>query len=124
VANINSYAGPQQTWSDEPHASQWEHKPRRTYGAYALAAAGMNGIAGIFFSLGFTAIFFAMASREEYNSMLANIAALVAVLAFVLSIIGFASTEFGELMTQLVGVTYIVHTIYAVYIGRGLLTRE
>jgi len=83
----------------------------------------MNGIGGIFFSLGFTAIFFAMASREEYNSMLANIAALVAVLAFVLSIIGFASTELGELMTQLVGVTYIVHTIYAVYIGRGLLTR-
>ena len=99
-------------------------EPAAAAEAVFLAAAGMNGIGGIFFSLGFTAIFFAMASREEYNSMLANIAALVAVLAFVLSIIGFASTEFGELMTQLVGVTYIVHTIYAVYIGRGLLTRE
>ena len=99
-------------------------EPAAAAEAVFLAAAGMNGIGGIFFSLGFTAIFFAMASREEYNSMLANIAALVAVLAFVLSIIGFASTELGELMTQLVGVTYIVHTIYAVYIGRGLLTRE
>ena len=98
-------------------------EPAAAAEAVFLAAAGMNGIGGIFFSLGFTAIFFAMASREEYNSMLANIAALVAVLAFVLSIIGFASTELGELMTQLVGVTYIVHTIYAVYIGRGLLTR-
>ena len=99
-------------------------EPAAAAEAVFLAAAGMNGIGGIFFSLGFTAIFFAMASREEYNSMLANIAALVAVLAFVLSIIGFASTELGELMTQLVGVTYIVHTIYAVYIGRDLLTRE
>ena len=98
-------------------------EPAAAAEAVFLAAAGMNGIGGIFFSLGFTAIFFAMASREEYNSMLANIAALVALLAFVLSIIGFASTELGELMTQLVGVTYIVHTIYAVYIGRGLLTR-
>ena len=84
----------------------------------------MNGMAGIFFSLGFSAIFFAMASRNEYNSVLANIAALVALLAFVLSIIGFASTEIGELMTQIVGVTYIIHTIYAIYIGRGLLTRD
>jgi len=98
-------------------------EPAAAAEAVFLAAAGMNGIGGIFFSLGFTAIFFAMASRDEYNSTLANIAALIALLAFVLSIIGFASTELGELMTQLVGVTYIVHTLYAVYIGRGLLTR-
>ena len=49
---------------------------------------------------------------------------MVALLAVVRSIIGFASTEIGELMTQIVGVTYIIHTIYAIYIGRGLLTRE
>ena len=99
-------------------------KPAAAAAAVVLAGAGMNGMAGIFFSLGFSAIFFAMASRDEYNSVLANIAALVALLAFVLSIIGFASTEIGELMTQIVGVTYIIHTIYAIYIGRGLLTRE
>ena len=99
-------------------------EPAAAAAAVVLAGAGMNGMAGIFFSLGFSAIFFAMASRDEYNSVLANIAALVALLAFVLSIIGFASTELGELMTQIVGVTYIIHTIYAIYIGRGLLTRE
>ena len=99
-------------------------KPAAAAAAVVLAGSGMNGMAGIFFSLGFSAIFFAMASRDEYNSVLANIAALVALLAFVLSIIGFASTELGELMTQIVGVTYIIHTIYATYIGRGLLTRE
>ena len=99
-------------------------EPAAAAAAVVLAGAGMNGMAGIFFSLGFSAIFFAMASRNEYNSVLANIAALVALLAFVLSIIGFASTGLGELMTQIVGVTYIIHTIYATYIGRGLLTRE
>ena len=99
-------------------------EPAAAAAAVALAGAGMNGMAGSFFSLGFSAIFFAMASRNEYNSVLANIAALVALLAFVLSIVGFASTEIGELMTQIVGVTYIIHTIYAIYIGRGLLTRE
>jgi hypothetical protein len=39
-------------------------EPAAAAEAVFLAAAGMNGIGGIFFSLGFTAIFFAMTSRE------------------------------------------------------------
>ena len=50
--------------------------------------------------------------------------ALVALLAFILSIIGIACTGLGELMNGIVGVTYIIHTIYAIYIGRILLTRK
>lgn len=91
--------------------------------AAMLAASGINSIAGIFFSLGFAAIFFAMASRDEYNSMLANIAGLIGLLAFVLSVIGLASPGSNQIMTSIVGVTYLVHTVYAIYIGRGLLTR-
>lgn len=91
--------------------------------AAMLAASGINSIAGIFFSLGFAAIFFAMASRDEYNSMLANIAGLIGLLAFVLSVIGLASPGSNQIMTSIVGVTYLIHTVYAIYIGRGLLAR-
>lgn len=88
-----------------------------------LVGTGINTMGGVFFSLGFAAIFFAMASRDEYNSLIANLAGLIAILAFVLSIVGLASPDSSQLMTTLVGVTYIIHTLYAIYIGKGLITR-
>ena len=99
-------------------------EPADAAAAAMLAASGMNSIGGIFFSIGFATIFFAMASRNEYNSMISNIAGLVALLAFVLSIVGFANTGLTKSMTQIVGVTYIIHTIYAIYIGSGLIRRK
>jgi hypothetical protein len=92
--------------------------------AAMLASSGINNIGGIFFSLGFTALFFAMASRDEYNKALATSAGLIGLVAFVLSIIGFSSTELSGVMTQLVGLTYIIHTLYAIYLGWGLFAKE
>jgi hypothetical protein len=42
----------------------------------------------------------------------------------VLSIIGLANTDSNEQMTQLVGLTYIAHTVYAMYIGWGLFSKK
>ncbi|MFL2764153.1 MAG: hypothetical protein ACJ0A6_03985 [Dehalococcoidia bacterium] len=92
--------------------------------AVYLAATGINSISGIFFSLGFATIFFAMASREEYNKMFANIAGLIAIIALILSIIGSISVDSAQTMTQIVGLTYIIHTIYAIYIGYVIINRE
>ena len=98
--------------------------PATAAAAAFLVSSGINNIAGIFFSLGFIAVFLAMGSRDEYNKVIANLAALVAVLAFVLSIIGLSNTDSNEQMTQLVGLTYIVHTIYSMYIGWGLFSKK
>jgi len=89
-----------------------------------LVGSGINNIAGIIFSLGFAAVFLAMGSRDEYNKVVANLAGLIAVIAFVLSVIGLANTDSSALMTQLVGVTYIVHTAYAIYLGWGLWSKK
>ena len=89
-----------------------------------LASSGIINIAGIIFSLGFAAVFLAMGSRDEYNKLIANLAGLVAVVAFVLSVIGLANTDLNQQMTQLVGLTYIVHSIYAIYIGWGLFSKK
>ena len=97
--------------------------PAAAAAAAMLAANGINGIAGLFFSIGAAALFFAMASRAEYNSTLANAAGLIALLAAVLTIIGTVSTGLNQIMTQIVGMTYIIHTIYSIYIGRGILAR-
>ena len=99
-------------------------EPAATGTAVSLAASGINNIAGFFFSIGFATVFFAMASRDEYNSNLANAAGLLAVVAAVLTGVGVASLDQSALMTQLVGLTYIIHTLYAIYIGRGILKRS
>jgi hypothetical protein len=91
--------------------------------AAMLAASGINSVGGIFFSLGAAALFFAMASRDEYNKTLATVAGFIGLLAFVFSITGFSSTELSEVMTPLVGVTYIFHSIYAIYLGRRFFAK-
>ena len=86
---------------------------------------GVGQAAQIMFSLGFTAAFLAIASRDEYNSTLAYIAAAIALLATILSIVQLVTNDgnTASTMSLIVGITYIIHTIYAIYIGRGLLSR-
>ena len=98
-------------------------EPAAAAAAAFLTAAGINAISGIFFSLGFVAIFFAMATRDEYNRNLANIAGLIALVSTVAGVVGLVASDSNELMTLITGITYIVHTIYAIYIGSGLLKR-
>ena len=98
-------------------------EPAAAASAAFLTAAGINAISGIFFSIGFAAIFFAMATRDEYNSNLANIAGLLALVSTVAGVVGLVASDSNELMTMITGITYIVHTLYAIYIGRGLLKR-
>ena len=86
---------------------------------------GMGQFSGIMFSLGFTAAFLTIASRDGYNSTLAYIAAAIALLATILSIVGLVTNDGNTAATMqgIVGITYIIHTIYAIYLGRGLLSR-
>ena len=81
-------------------------------------ASGINAITG------FTLIFLAIASRDEYNSTLAYIAAIAAVVAIVASIIAISNIEQAKLMTQIIGITYIIHVIYFIILGRGVLSRD
>ncbi len=86
---------------------------------------GVGQAAQIMFGLGFTAAFLAIASRDEYNSTLAYIAAAIALLATILSIVQLVTNDATTASTMglIVGITYIIHTIYAIYLGRGLLSR-
>lgn len=86
---------------------------------------GMGQFSGIMFSLGFTAAFLAIASRDGYNSVLAYIAAAIAFLAVILSIVQLLTSDgsVAATMVSIVGITYIIHTIYSIHLGRGLLSR-
>ncbi|MBH51588.1 MAG: hypothetical protein CL785_00325 [Chloroflexi bacterium] len=98
-------------------------EPATQAAAAFLAATGILNIVGVLQSLGFLFIFLAMSSRDDYNSMFAKVAALVAIVAFVVNIIGLLNPDSAQTISQIVGVTYLIHTIYAIYIGRLLLNR-
>ena len=82
------------------------------------------GISGIFFSLSFAAFFSAMGSRDDYKGAFNTVAFWVAIVAVVCSILGFVSSGMFATMTQIVGLTYLIHTAYAVVLGRRLLERD
>ncbi|HCU81343.1 MAG TPA: hypothetical protein DGN60_09310 [Chloroflexi bacterium] len=81
-------------------------------------------ISGILFTLSFVITFSAMGSRDEYTGTFNTVAIWVAVLALAASTIGFVNSGLGGTMTQIVGITYLVHTIYAISLGRGMLAGE
>ena len=81
-------------------------------------------MSGILFTLAFLITFSAMGSRDEYKGTFNTVAIWVAVLAVACSIIGFVNSGLGGTMTQIVGVTYLVHTVYAIRLGRGMLAGE
>ena len=81
-------------------------------------------MSGILFTLAFLITFSAMGSRDEYKGTFNTVAIWVAVLAVACSIIGFVNSGLGGTMTQIVGVTYLVHTVYAISLGRGMLAGE
>lgn len=81
-------------------------------------------MSGILFTLSFLITFSAMGSRDEYKGTFNTVAIWVAVLAVACSIIGFVNSGLGGTMTQIVGITYLVHTAYAISLGRGMLASE
>ncbi len=81
-------------------------------------------MSGVFFTLAFLITFSAMGSRDEYRGTFNTVATWVAVLAVVCSIIGFVNSGIGSTTTQIVGITYLVHTAYAISLGRGMLANE
>ena len=82
------------------------------------------GISGIFFSLAFAVSFSAMGSQDAYKGAFNTVAFWVAVVAVVCSILGFVSSGLFVTMTQIVGLTYVIHTVYAIVLGRRLLARD
>ncbi len=87
---------------------------------------GLGQISSVMFAIGATAGFLAIASRNDYNSTLAYGAAVVGFVGIITSVVGILTSD-GSVaanMTLIVGITYIIHTLYSVYLGRGLLSRS
>ena len=88
------------------------------------ASLGVSTIAGLLAGLGFLLVALALSTREEFNKIFALIAAVVAVAAIVFVLIGALDSTQLELMNQLVGICYVVHSLWMITIGLVLIKQD
>ena len=66
----------------------------------------------------------AISTREDSNKIAALVAAVASVVAIVVTIIGGIDSAQLELMAQITGVSFIVHTVWFFILGRSLSQSE
>tara|TARA_B100000809_G_C15049528_1_gene498469 strand:+ start:343 stop:969 length:627 start_codon:yes stop_codon:yes gene_type:complete len=88
------------------------------------ATLGIGTVAGILWGIGTLALALAISTREDSNKIAALVAAVAAVVAIVVTIIGGLDTAQLELMTQITGITFIVHVVWFFMLGRSLSQSE
>jgi hypothetical protein len=88
------------------------------------ATLGIGTVAGILWGIGTLALALAISTREDSNKIAALVAAVAAVVAIVVTIIGGLDTAQLKLMTQITGISYIVHVVWFFMLGRSLSQSE
>lgn len=88
------------------------------------ATLGIGTVAGVLWGIGTLALALAISTREDSNKIAALVAAVAAVVAIVGTIIGGLDTAQLELMTQITGITFVVHVVWFFMLGRSLSQRE
>ena len=88
------------------------------------ATLGIGTVAGILWGIGTLALALAISTREDSNKIAALVAAVASVVAIVVTIIGGLDTAQLELMTQITGITFIVHVVWFFMLGRSLSQSE
>ena len=94
------------------------------YGSLYSASLGIGTIGGLLAGIGFLALSLAISTREDYNKIFALVAAAAAVVSIVVTIIGGLDSSQLELMTQITGIPYLVHTAWMITLGLALIKKE
>lgn len=88
------------------------------------ATLGIGTVAGILWGIGTLALALAISTREDSNKIAALVAAAMAVVAIIVTIIGGLDTAQLEVMTQITGISFIVHVVWFFMLGRSLSQSE
>lgn len=94
------------------------------YGSLYSASLGIGTIGGLLTGIGFLALSLAISTREDYNKIFALVAAAAAVVSIVVTIIGGMDSSQLELMSQITGIPYLVHTAWMITLGLALIRKE
>jgi hypothetical protein len=90
------------------------------FAALYSVSVGIGTIAGIVVGIGFLALALAVSTREDSNKIAALVAAVAAAVAVVVTIVGATDSSQLETMSQITGITYLVHMVWFFMLGRNL----
>jgi len=97
-----------------------EHAAPAFASLYA-AGLGIGTISGILSGTGFLMLALAVSTRDDSNKIAALVAAVAAVVAVVVTIVGGVDTAQLETMSQITGITYLVHMVWFFMLGRSMV---
>jgi len=91
-------------------------------GAAFAVGQGINTLAALVFATGFLLLSFFIAQAGTYNKIFAYIASVAAIVMVVTTILGATDTFSGETGALIGGICFIVFTVWAITVGREILT--
>ena len=93
------------------------------FGSLYSAILGIGTVSGIMAGIGFLTLALAISTRDDYNKMMALLAAVAALVAIAVTIIGGMNTSQLQTMNMISGLTYMVHMVWFFMLGRSLSKR-
>ena len=84
------------------------------------ATIGIGTVAGIVVGIGFLSLALAVSTRDDNNKAFALVAAAVAVVGIVVTVLGALDDSQLQTMTSINGICYVVHSVWFFLLGRNL----
>ena len=90
------------------------------YGSLYGATVGIGTVAGIVVGIGFLSLALAVSTRDDNNKAFALVAAAVAVVGIVVTVLGALDDSQLQTMQSINGICYVVHSVWFFLLGRNL----
>ncbi|SVC37963.1 uncharacterized protein METZ01_LOCUS290817, partial [marine metagenome] len=90
------------------------------YGSLYGATVGIGTVSGILAGIGFLGLALAVSTRDDNNKMFALVAAAVAVVSIVVTILGALDDTQLQTMGNITGICYVIHMVWLILVGRNL----
>ena len=93
-------------------------------GAAFAVGQGINTVASLLFGVGFVIFAYCVSQGDTYNKIFAYIATVASLVMIVVTILGAIDALNGETAALVGGICFIVFTLWAITIGRQILSSE
>ena len=95
-----------------------------TNGGLYGGSSAINQFSAIVWSLGFLLVVLGISGRDYINKNVAYVVGLVALVSLVVSVIGGFDSSTLQTMNLIGGICYIIFTLWSIWLGKDMLSRD
>ena len=93
-------------------------------GTVYAAAQGVSSISAVNASIGFIALSLGLSNKDYVNTIFAYIVAIVSIVGLVAAVVGALDSSQLQNVGMVAGICYLIWTIWAILIGKDLISRD